>query len=65
MGPLAVGASLVGLGWPTVTKVVMAIITQDVIKIANTLCKTEGRLKYSLCQVPSCVNVCHFHLILL
>jgi hypothetical protein len=35
IGPLAVGASLVALGWPTVTKVLMAIVPQDVIKITD------------------------------
>jgi hypothetical protein len=34
MGPSAVGVSLVGLVWSTVTKV-MAIIAQDVTKITD------------------------------
>jgi hypothetical protein len=37
MGPLAVGFSLVGLGRCTVIAAVMAIMTQDVTKITDTL----------------------------
>ena len=33
VGPPAVGASMVGLGWPTVTKVVMAIM--NITKITD------------------------------
>ena len=44
-GAISSWCSLVGLGWPTVTKVVMAIIPQDFIKITDTLCNIEGQLK--------------------
>ena len=54
MGPLAVGVSLVRRRRPTITTVVMAIM--NVTKITDRRCK----LKYSHCQVPSCVQICQF-----
>ena len=62
--PLAVGASLVALGWTTMTAVVMVIINATKITDCQTL-QTEGRLKYSQFQVPKCVDVCQIHIILL
>ena len=62
--PLAVGASLVALGWTTMTAVVMVIRNATKITDCHTV-QTEGRLKYSQCQVPKCVDVCQFHIILL
>jgi len=40
MGSLAVGVSLVGREWPTVTTVVMAIM--NVTKINDWLCKLKA-----------------------
>ena len=58
IGPLAVGVSLIGLEWPTVSTVIMAVMNDTQI---NDNVQTEGYPKYCQCQVQICVNVFQFY----